>query len=209
MHTSIYLVRHGQTITNRARRYQSWSDSPLTSYGQRQVEAVARRLRRIPFTVLVTSPVERTRTILRYIAEQRPAATQLEDAGWAETHHGCWEGLTYQEVITRFPEQARERFAAGAHGKALGGESLIEVSTRVQTVWRKLVDRFPGERILVATHATPIQLILCRLFDLAPDQHWHWRIDLGSVTCIDIYNGGTIVRMVNEVPVLGFKASES
>jgi 2,3-bisphosphoglycerate-dependent phosphoglycerate mutase/probable phosphoglycerate mutase len=30
--------------------------------------------------------------------------------------------------------------------------------------------------------------------------HWHWRIDLGSVTCLDVYPAGAIVRMVNDVP---------
>jgi alpha-ribazole phosphatase len=35
---------------------------------------------------------------------------------------------------------------------------------------------------------------------MSPALHWRWRIDLGSVTAIDIYGGGPIVRMVNEVP---------
>ncbi len=32
--------------------------------------------------------------------------------------------------------------------------------------------------------------------------HWRWRVDLGSVTALDVYGGGPIVRMVNEVPRL-------
>jgi 2,3-bisphosphoglycerate-dependent phosphoglycerate mutase/probable phosphoglycerate mutase len=44
--------------------------------------------------------------------------------------------------------------------------------------------------------------VLCLLSGMAPAQHWRWRIDLGSLTAIDVYGGGAIVRMVNEVPPL-------
>ena len=203
MRTSIYLVRHAQTVANLERRYQSWSDSALTPFGQQQAQAIARRLRRIPFTTLIASPVERSRATSEPMLEVRPSMTQRVDARWAETHHGRWEGLTYREVMTQFASEARERFAAGARGKAEGGESLLETDARVRAAWNDLLRRFRGERLLVATHATPIQLVLCAVFNLPPDQHWHWRIDLGSITCIDVYGGGAIVRMVNEVPLLG------
>jgi 2,3-bisphosphoglycerate-dependent phosphoglycerate mutase/probable phosphoglycerate mutase len=203
MHTSIYLVRHGQTTANRERRYQSWSDSPLTRYGQRQVAALMQRLRRVSFTVAISSTVARTEMILQLLAKQSPTTLCIPDARWVETHHGQWEGLTYKEVLARFPDEARERFSAGASGKASGGESILDVSVRGRTAWQELLERFPGGRILIASHATPIQLVLCHVFELAPEHYWRWRIDLGSMTCIDVYSGGSIVRMVNTVPRLG------
>jgi alpha-ribazole phosphatase len=68
--------------------------------------------------------------------------------------------------------------------------------------WRALLGQHPGGRVLVVTHATPIQLVLCLLSGMETAQHWRWRIDLGSLTAIDVYGGGTIVRMVNETPCL-------
>lgn len=203
MRTSIYLVRHGQTVANLQRRYQSWSDSPLTDYGQQQAAAVARRLGRIPFNVALHSPVERTRTMAQIVLAGRAEIEPYEDTKWSEVSHGRWEGLTYREVLARFSDEARVRFAAGAQGKAEGGESLAEAATRVEAGWRDLLQRFPDGRVLLVTSATPIQLVLCQALGLPPDQHWHWRIDLGSITCIDVYGGGAIVRMVNEVPLLG------
>jgi 2,3-bisphosphoglycerate-dependent phosphoglycerate mutase/probable phosphoglycerate mutase len=110
--------------------------------------------------------------------------------------------LTYQEVRERFPAEATARFADTLHGKPAGGESLAQVAERVGEAWRALLGQHPGGRILVVTHATPIQLVLCLLSGMAPAQHWRWRIDLGSLTAIDVYGGGAIVRMVNEVPPL-------
>ena len=45
---TIFLVRHGETEWNRARRYQGWSDSPLTERGIAQAEAIGRRLLTLP-----------------------------------------------------------------------------------------------------------------------------------------------------------------
>ena len=45
---TILLVRHGETEWNRARRYQGWSDSPLTARGVAQAEAIGHRLRTLP-----------------------------------------------------------------------------------------------------------------------------------------------------------------
>jgi alpha-ribazole phosphatase len=201
MRTSIWLVRHGQTEFNKARRYQGASDSLLTPYGMRQAEALARRLRRIPFRVAIVSPSSRAQLTAETILGDRDLPI-VEDERWSETHHGRWEGLTYREVRARFPEEAVARFADALHGRPTGGESLAEVERRVMDGWRALLQQHPGGRVLVVTHATPIQLVLCGVSGMPSALHWRWRVDLGSVTALDVYGGGAIVRMVNEVPRL-------
>jgi alpha-ribazole phosphatase len=197
--TSIWLVRHGQTELNKARRYQGATDSPLTGFGLLQAEALARRLRRIPFKVAVVSPFLRSRVTAEAILGDRDVPI-VEDPRWNEVHHGRWEGLTYREVRTRFPQEANTRFSDALHGRATGGESLAEVAERVARAWSSMLQQSPGGRVLVVTHATPVQLVLCALSGMAPALHWRWRIDLGSVTALDVYGGGAIVRMVNEMP---------
>jgi 2,3-bisphosphoglycerate-dependent phosphoglycerate mutase/probable phosphoglycerate mutase len=201
MRTSIWLVRHGQTELNKARRYQGSSDSPLTPFGVRQAEALAHRLRRIPFHAAILSPALRAQITAELILGDRAAPIE-PDPRWAETNHGRWEGLTYHEVRARYPGEAAERFADALHGKPAGGESLAEVALRVSAGWRAIMQQHPGGRVLVVSHATPIQLVLCALSGLSPALHWRWRVDLGSVTAIDMYGGGPIIRMVNEVPHL-------
>ena len=201
MRTSIWLVRHGQTELNKARRYQGASDSPLTPFGTRQAEALAQRLRRTPFKVAITSPAMRARLTAEVILGDRESPL-LEDPRWAETHQGRWEGFTYREVRARFPQEAVARFADVLNGRPSGGESLAEVAARVADGWAALLRQNPGGRVLVVTHATPIQLVLCALSGMSPAVHWRWRIDLGGVTAIDVYGGGAIIRMVNEVPRL-------
>jgi len=197
------MVRHGQTELNRARRYQGTLDSPITCYGRRQNDALASRLRGVPLTTVITSPCNRARTTAASILEQRqPLIPVLEDSHWHEMHQGLWEGLTYDEVQERFSQDAQMRFADALHGRASGGESLAEVAARVQEGWQTLLRDYVGERVLLVTHALPIQIVLCTISGMPIDLFWRWRIDLGSVTGINIYAGGPIIRMVNEVPPL-------
>jgi 2,3-bisphosphoglycerate-dependent phosphoglycerate mutase/probable phosphoglycerate mutase len=208
MRTSVWLVRHGQTHANREQRYLGRGDSPLTTYGQQQAANVAHRLRRLRFDVALVSPVGRARATAAALLQNRQtqagAHVSLVDAPeWAEIDHGRWEGLTYGEVREQFAEEAHTRFAGGLDGRAQGGESLREAAQRVADGWETLLRRYQGGRVLVVTHATPIQLVLCTTFDLPPTLHWRWRVDLGSLSCLDVYASATIVRMVNEVPRFG------
>lgn len=195
------MVRHPQTELNRARRYQGQIDSPLTNFGLRQAAALAHRLRRIPFSLAIISPNDRTRATADAILSGRSVPITA-DPRWAETHHGRWEGMTYQEARARYPGEAAQRFSNMLHGKPEGGESLAEVQARVGEAWSTLLRDHAGGRLLVVTHATPIQLMLCATTGLPPTQHWRWRVDLASLTVLDIYAAGPIVRVVNEVPHL-------
>ncbi len=214
-HTQVWLVRHPQTDWNKARRYQSRSDRPLTRFGQAQAEAVACRLQRIPLTAITSSGLVRTDELTRIvIARQRrslraehwkehPGVRHVErDERWREADHGAWEGLTYNEVVARYTAQAHERFADPWHSHAHDGESMSDLWTRVEQAWHDLLRRHDGGRILIATHATPIQLLLCAQLHLPFAHSWQFRIDLGGITCLDLYPTTVIVGVINEVPPL-------
>jgi alpha-ribazole phosphatase len=201
MRTSIWMVRHAQTELIRARRYQGQTESPLTAFGLTQARALAHRLRRIPFSHAVVSPSAHARATAAIILAGRSVPI-VADARWADICQGRWEGLTYQEVRARFPAEARRRFSDPLHGRAEGGESLAEVVQRVGEAWRSLALSHPGGRLLVVTHAAPIQLALCAISGMPPTEHWRWRVDLGGLTALDLYAAGPIMRVVNEVPRL-------
>jgi probable phosphoglycerate mutase len=103
----IFLVRHGETEWNRARRYQGWSDSPLTPIGVAQAEAIGRRLAAMPETAaagIVASPIGRARRTAEIIAEclgrREPP---LLDERLREISLGSWDGLDRREIKARAP----------------------------------------------------------------------------------------------------------
>lgn len=202
-HTDVWLVRHPQTDWNRERRYQSRSDRPLTAFGQARGAAVAYRLRRIRFTAIMSSGLMRTHALAVAVAEQQAGPVTIHhDERWREADHGLWEGLTYPEVLARYAAQTQARFSDPWRSQAHGGESTGDLWVRVEAAWHALLQQYDGGRILIVTHATPIQLLLCALLKFPFDQYWQLRIDLGGITNVDLYPSGAIVRCINEVPPL-------
>ncbi|MGB3682895.1 MAG: histidine phosphatase family protein [Rubrobacteraceae bacterium] len=197
-HTHVKLARHTQTDWNKEGRYQGHSDRPLTNFGRARAKAVAARLRRGSYAAVLSTGLSRTDDLASEIA-----GSGLEkDGRWREVDHGLWEGLTHEEVSTRYGEQARHRFGNFWNSRAHGGESGADLWGRVESAWEDLLRRHAGGRILVVTHGTPIRLLLCSLTGVPFEQHWKFRIDLGGVTALDVYPSATILRSVNEVPSL-------
>jgi broad specificity phosphatase PhoE len=102
---TIFLVRHGETEWNRARRYQGWSDSPLTPEGIAQAEALGRRLAALPEAAsaeIVTSPLGRARRTAAIISERLERVDPPRiDERLREISLGSWDGLGRKAVKAR------------------------------------------------------------------------------------------------------------
>jgi len=106
---TIFLVRHGETEWNRARRYQGWSDSPLTARGVAQAEAIGRRLRTLPEAAdaeIVASPIGRARRTAEIIAQCLGRTGPLRfDERLREISLGSWDGLNRVEIRARMGDK--------------------------------------------------------------------------------------------------------
>ena len=91
MVATIVLVRHGRTSANERGILAGRSPGvTLDEVGQEQATALARRLAAVPFTTIVTSPLERTReTAERIHAQQEGTAS---DVAVDERFIECVEG---------------------------------------------------------------------------------------------------------------------
>ena len=99
---TILLVRHGETEWNRARRYQGWSDSPLTERGVAQAAAIGRRLAALPEAhgaAIVASPLGRARRTAEIIRSCLDPAPPLHfDDRLREISLAGWDGLNRREI---------------------------------------------------------------------------------------------------------------
>ena len=105
--STIFLVRHGETEWNRTRRYQGWSDSPLTDQGRAQAKAIGRLLSKLPeigSADLVASPIGRARHTAEIIRECLGRSEPLRfDDRLRELSFGTWDGLTRAEIAALMP----------------------------------------------------------------------------------------------------------
>jgi probable phosphoglycerate mutase len=138
---TIFLVRHGETEWNRARRYQGWSDSPLTERGIAQAEAIGRRLLTLPeasVAEIVASPTGRARRTAEIIAESLGRTTPLRfDERLREISLGSWDGLDRREIRSRL---AREFEEFEWYFRTPAGESYDEFAGRIAAWLAQLGD---------------------------------------------------------------------
>jgi broad specificity phosphatase PhoE len=104
---TIFLVRHGETEWNRTRRYQGWSDSPLTDQGRAQAQAIGHLLCTLPearSADLVSSPLGRARRTAEIIREGlgRSSPVRFDDR-LREVSLGSWDGLDRAEIAALRP----------------------------------------------------------------------------------------------------------
>src|SRR6478736_4569291 len=99
----IILARHGETPWNAEGRYQGQIDIPLSPVGEAQAKALGERLRDVPITRAVASPLTRAATTER-VALGEARADMLElDPELQEIAHGEWEGLLASEILEKDP----------------------------------------------------------------------------------------------------------
>lgn len=181
------LVRHGETIWNRQRKYQGQSDVPLTNEGRLQAKTLSERLKNEKIDVIYASDLDRTmetaKILARYHGRKVMPATLMRELSF-----GIWEGMTYDEIIQKWPQEYKMWQADPYNKKPPDGETLSELCERVSKFLMETAKKYPDSRILVVTHAGPIRAILSVLLNLKQDFFWKFKISNTSLTIIE-YDG--------------------
>ena len=192
--TRLFLVRHGETAWNAEGRIQGHADEPLNEMGRYQAQRLAARLSVVAFVAAYTSDLSRARETMESILAGHKHVRQEAIHDLREISHGAWEGLTYQEVLERFPDVYRRRFAVDDSMFAPpGGESMADLLQRVSVFINRLrteTEYAAGEdNILIVSHGGPLRALLLHLLDLSVACFWHYSPALGSVSIVALPTG--------------------
>jgi broad specificity phosphatase PhoE len=145
---------------------------------------------------VIASPLLRTRQTARAIADEL-GLDVTEDGGWVETAFGEWDGLTYGEIVRRWPQE----MAAWQGSVSVApprGEALADHRARISVARRSLVADNPGRTVVVVAHTTPIRCVVSEALDAGDVALWRLRIDPGSLTVVRYWSdGGAEVLTVN------------
>ena len=149
----LICVRHGRTAWNADRRFQGQTDIPLDDEGLAQAQALAAHLRDEHFDLALASDLTRARTTAEAILGDRDVVLELSPE-FREMHFGQWEGLTWDEILGRWPELDISGEKVPMHYTAEGGESWDALCARVDAALRDLAGRMgAGDRALIVSHA--------------------------------------------------------
>ena len=105
----LYVIRHGETSWNVARKLQGHQGADLDENGVRLAEITARGMKDIPFELCFTSPLPRARHTAEIILAGRDVPV-IEEPRIMEIGFGEWEGLCCAPGRSEIPGDGFEKF---------------------------------------------------------------------------------------------------
>lgn len=196
--TKLILVRHGETEWNLDERFRGRADVALNERGRQQAELTGKAVcRRWKPAAVYSSPLTRAVVTAGEIAkncgiEVRP------DEGFIDIDYGEWQGLTVDEVRSRWPDELDRWFHEPHTMQPPGGETLDELRSRIMPKLEEMVARHPGETAALVGHTVLNRVILLAVLGLGNDRFWH----ISQGTCgineiLSLDNGYVLVSMNN------------
>lgn len=154
------LIRHGESTWNATGRWQGQYDVPLSERGRLQALALAARMVDAPFELRLASDLARALETAQALGSPLETERRLR-----EIDVGAWEGLSHEEVATRFADELAD-LRAGRPVRIGGGESLPEFEARVDAVVAELAAANSEKRVLVVTHGGVVRALVTRVLGM-------------------------------------------
>lgn len=196
--TRIILVRHGETEWNRVERFRGSADIPLNQNGLKQAELLARRLLAAwkPAAVY-SSPLSRAVKTAEAIASPLNLRVKIHP-GLSDINYGEWQGLTPEEVQSRWPELFRRWQTIPDNLNFPGGESLGERQIIGVTAVRAIAATHSGETVVCVGHTVINRLIILGLLGLDLSYFWRLRQDNCALNVLEGRNDQFVAVTINE-----------
>ncbi|GAB4534982.1 MAG: histidine phosphatase family protein [Thermodesulfovibrionia bacterium] len=176
---NLFLVRHGEILSNIKRVYAGKSPEPLTEKGRSQAYETGRGLRSFNIDALYTSPIKRAVETAEIIGRIIDKEYIVMDE-FREMELGPWEGLSEDEIARLYPQEWKTWQKRPAELFIDGRETLYMVLDRALSGIKEIVNKHSYSNIIIVTHVAIIRvLILCSQ-----------NKSLNLYKTIDIPNGG-------------------
>ena len=153
----LYLVRHGQTDWNVQKRAQGHTDRPLDSIGLEQARLVGKAFLDLPVQRILTSDLLRASQTAEEISRRTKVPLEV-NTSLRERGFGEWEGQNFAEIAIRFGFEADFRGVTRNEVTPPGGESFVEVWSRLESVVADVRKR--NEDTAIVAHGGTCSLLM-------------------------------------------------
>lgn len=199
--TAFYFIRHGESeiqdrLTGRSPGVN------LSEKGRRDAEIAAAQITSMGINRVVCSPVDRTKQTAEILASKLGLDYSTLDE-IMEVDFGSWTNLTWTELNK---DKRWHRFNSFRSGTRIpGGESMIEVQSRMVAAIEKLRTAHPDESIALVSHGDPIRLTLLYFLGIPIDFIFRIKISTASVSIMEIDDSGARVICINNTGQLNLE----
>lgn len=190
----LYIIRHGETIWNQEGKYYGHSDVELASTGLAQAQRLGSCFKKIKFDKVIVSPLTRAMDTAKELTNQKI----ITDSRLMEQNFGIFEGKTYKELQTEYPDELALWNQNWQEYCIPQGESFSMVRDRVEDFSKELWKE--EGRILLVAHKGTLGHLTASLLNMPLSGFWNFVFDQGTYSRIDLEDGFAIVRCLNGNP---------
>ncbi|QGJ68378.1 Phosphoglycerate mutase [Planctomycetales bacterium 10988] len=204
----LYCVRHGESEYNADHRIQGQLNPSLSELGRLQGKAVAEVFQTVEIEAIFTSPLKRAAETARFVAEMVPSAEFIEIEDLQELNAGIFQGLRWDEIAERYPEEAKRWKAQEPDFVIPQGESRRQLMDRGRKAMETIYENYSQfQKAAVIAHGgiltaafksllqipaeiNPFALQNCSISQLARTEERIRLISLNQVWHLDQVNSG-------------------
>jgi probable phosphoglycerate mutase len=179
----VYLLRHGEIEHEGEKRLIGHTNVPLSETGRSQALWWRTALEQVTFRRIYCSDLIRAQQSAEILGTGTPRSLTVSPR-LREINLGQWDGLTVEEVKTRFPGEWQKRGSNIAEYRPAGGESFADLSKRVVSAFESISDDSEGV-IVVVGHAGVNRVVLCHVLGMPINNLFRLRQDYGALNIIE------------------------
>lgn len=194
--TKIIFVRHGQTEWNVLGRYQGQTDVALSPLGIEQAEKLAAHFPVDKIEAVYSSDLARAMKTASCVAD-RFVLTVEPRPELRELNFGDWEGLTYDEIVAKWPDALENFFQHPDVLEIPHGESFPKLRERALACVEEIVARHPDQTVAVFAHGAILRTILTAALHMDLQYVWTIRQFNTAVNIVTYTEHGTTVELIN------------
>ncbi len=189
----IYLIRHGETESNRKGIFRGRLDIPLSKKGEEQAELLVEYFKDKKIEIVFSSPLSRAFKTAKICFPQNNV---FKDELLNNLDLGEWSGKEKEEIKIKSPAEWAKWVNHPEKIKFPKGETLGDVYKRAKKLLFKL-SGIKEDNIALVSHRSVIKTILAAGIGLKNDYFWKFHLDNASVSTM-IYTperGFTIYKL--------------
>lgn len=193
--TRLILLRHGEPDETVHGRCYGRLDPGLSHRGREQMRQAWQLLENQSCSAIYCSPSRRAVESTALRSTDTPAAAV--DERLREIDFGAFEGLTYDEISIRYPQEFDQWMTRPTDVVFPDGESFVTMSARVCEALEQIRRKHWGETVATVSHGGVNRVALVQALDLDPRRIFRFGQAYACVNVIDYAAGESVVLVMN------------
>lgn len=188
----LIIVRHGQTDMNAEKLFFGKLDPKLNELGKKQALETREKMKNISYDKIYSSDLKRaseTAEIINYLNKEIEFDKRLQ-----EIDFGIFEGLKYEEIKEKYPQECKKSEIDWENYNFETGESPKEMQERAVS----FIETLDLEKDnLIVTHWGIICGILSWYLSMGLKSYWKFAIENGGIIILEFNDGFPVLKGLN------------